>query len=306
MKTAAVFDIKHYSIHDGPGIRMTFFLKGCPLRCLWCQNPESQSIGQIITFTRLKCICCGQCRTVCSKLDEHFMLSREDCTLCGSCVQVCPAHAREFGHKIYSPEEVVQIAAAEKIFFDNSGGGVTFSGGECLLHSAFLSECLPLLKKKGIHTCLDTCGAVGWDSIEQILPYTDLFLYDIKKMDPVKHMEYTGAGNAQILANLKKLCEAGADVIIRIPLIPGMTDTPEDMEQTALFIKEELRGQIRRVELLPYNKLAGSKYGNKTIWTDYSLGDYQLADMEPQTNEYIASLGRIFQEKEIAVFAEKL
>ena len=306
MKTARIFDVKHYSVHDGPGIRMTFFLMGCPLRCRWCQNPESQKDEQIITYTLLKCIGCGRCRMVCDRLDDHFMLPRDSCVLCGNCVKACPPHAREFGSREYTPEEVVKTAVAEKIFFDNSGGGVTFSGGECLTHSEFLAECLRLLKEKGIHTCIDTCGAVSWTAIERVLPWADLFLYDIKKINSEKHKEYTGMGNEQILSNLERLCEAGGEVIIRIPLIPGMTDQPEDMEQTARFITERLRGKIRRVELLPYNKLAGSKYGNKTIWTDYTLGEYSLGDLEPQTNEYVASLGEIFKNHGIAVFAEKL
>jgi len=306
MKTARIFDVKPFAVHDGPGIRTTFFLMGCPLRCLWCQNPESQKDEPVITFTPMKCVGCGHCAEVCGKLDSLLQLPRDRCVLCGACVRACPSGAKKFGSREYTPQQVLDRVLPEKIFFDASGGGVTFSGGECLTHAGFLAEALRLLKENGIHTAVDTCGAVPSSAVEQVLPYADLFLYDIKKMDSALHKAYTGMDNEQILENLKLLCSRGANVIIRIPLIPGYTDLPEDMHQTGRFIRDELHNQIVRCELLPYNKLAGSKYGNKTIWTDYTLGDYALPDLEPQSKDELARLAEILRAYDIDVFAESL
>lgn len=306
MTKARIFDVKHYAVHDGPGIRTTFFLMGCPLRCLWCQNPESQKDETVITFTPMKCIGCGKCAEVCGKLDQNLQLLRENCQLCGSCVSVCHAKARAFGSKSWTPQQVVDHVLPEKLFFDASGGGVTFSGGECLSHKAFLTEVLRLLKEQNIHTTVDTCGAVPAEHILSVLPYTDLFLYDLKQMDPVRHKAYTGADNRQILSNLELLCDRGANVIIRIPLIPGYTDRDEDMHTIGAYLHNTLKHRILRCELLPYNKLAGSKYGNKTIWSNYTLGDYPLPELEPQSKEQIQYLKEILEQYGVNVYAESL
>ena len=306
MTQARIFDVKHYAVHDGPGIRTTFFLMGCPLRCLWCQNPESQKDETVITFTPMKCIGCGKCYEVCGKLNENLQLPREQCELCGKCVKVCHAGARAFGSKTWTPQEVVEKVLPEKVFFDTSDGGVTFSGGECMTHGSFMAEVLRLLKENGIHTTVDTCGAAPTENFEAVLPYTDLFLYDLKKMDPLLHKAYTGMDNQLILKNLELLCDYGANIIIRIPLIPGYTDHPEDMHATGAYIRDTLKNQIIRCELLPYNKLAGSKYGNKTIWSDYTLGDYPLPDMEPQSSAYIRELKEILELYGVTVYAESL
>lgn len=303
---ARIFDVKHYAVHDGPGIRTTFFLMGCPLKCLWCQNPESQKDETIITFTEMKCIGCGNCSEVCKHLSENGLISRKDCSLCGSCVKACHSEARSFGSKWFTPEEVLNKVLPEKIFFDSSGGGVTFSGGECLVHPDFLVETLRLLKNNGIHTAIDTCGAVPQSSFEKILPYVDLYLYDLKKMDPVLHKTYTGLDNSLILSNLKFLSENNAEIIIRIPLIPGYTDSKEDLAEIGSFLSKEIHGKIRRCELLPYNKLAESKYGNKSIWYDYTLGEYPLPDLNPQSKEYISELADILKSFSLNVFSESL
>lgn len=304
MEKIRIFDVKHYAVHDGPGIRTTFFTMGCPLRCLWCQNPESQKDETVITFTALRCIGCGNCARVCGKL-KNLQIRREDCLLCGKCADVCHADAKKYGSKLYSPEDILKKVLPEKLFFADDGG-VTFSGGECMLHADFIAGTCRLLKENGIHSCIDTCGYVPQTSFEKVLPYADLFLYDLKKMDPEKHKEYTGVDNHLILDNLKYLCEKGARVIVRIPLIPGYTDSEEDMRQTAAFIRDALAGKIQRVELLPYNKLAASKYDSKTIWSDYSLGTYPLPEMEAQSAEYIQSLADIFTAAGICVFSESL
>lgn len=306
MNKVRIFDVKHYAVHDGPGIRTTFFLMGCPLRCLWCQNPESQKDETVITFTPMKCIGCGNCYRACGKLNENLQLPRAQCELCGKCVSVCHSGARAFGSKYWTPEEVVAKVLPEKIFFDTSGGGVTFSGGECMTHAKFLAETLKLLKENGIHTTVDTCGAASTESFLEVLPYADLFLYDLKKMDPTLHKAYTGMDNALILKNLEALCDHNANIIIRIPLIPGYTDRHEDMHATGQYIRDVLKHRILRCELLPYNKLAGSKYGNKTIWTDYTLGEYPLPDLEPQTKEYMQELKDILESYGVEVYAESL
>lgn len=306
MTKARIFDVKHYAVHDGPGIRTTFFLMGCPLRCLWCQNPESQKDETVITFTPMKCIGCGQCAAVCGKLDERLQLSRKGCTTCGQCVRVCHAGARAFGSNFRTPEQIVEQVLPEKLFFDVSGGGVTFSGGECLSHKDFMVQTLHLLKEQGIHTTVDTCGAVPAENMLAVLPDTDLFLYDLKQMDPELHRAYTGLDNRQILSNLELLCDRGANIIIRIPLIPGYTDREENLHATGAYIRDTLRHRILRCELLPYNKLAGSKYGNKTIWNDYTLGEYPLPDLEPQSKEQMRHLAGILEQYGVKVYAESL
>lgn len=304
--TARVFDVKHYAVHDGPGIRTTFFLMGCPLRCLWCQNPESQKDETVITLTQMKCIGCGKCVEVCGKLDQNLQLPRSSCEMCGNCVKTCYAKAREFGSTFYSPQDILNKVRSEKIFFDSSNGGVTFSGGECMLHIDFLLETVALLRENGIRTAIDTCGAVPRSSFERMLPYADLYLYDIKKIDPELHKEYTGMDNKLILGNLKFLAENGAHIIIRIPLIPGYTDSKADIDAVGKFVKNDLNNEIIRCELLPYNKLAASKYGNKTIWSDYTLGEYPLPEMEPQSKEYINELAEILKSYNVKVFSESL
>lgn len=303
---AQIFDVKHYAVHDGPGIRTTFFLLGCPLNCLWCQNPESQSASPVITFSPMKCIGCGSCTAVCQKLGSTLTLPMSLCTRCGACVSACPTGARRHGSTAYTPEMILNTVLPERIFYDASGGGVTFSGGECLTQAAFVEATFRLLHENGIHTTVDTCGAIAWDSLARVLPHTDVFLYDIKKIDSTLHKAYTGLGSELILNNLKKLCDAGAAVIIRIPLIPGYTDSDDDMAKIGTFIRDVLHNRIVRCELLPYNKLAGSKYGNKTIWSDYSLGEYPLPELEPQTSSYIAKCSEILRHYGVNVFSESL
>ena len=306
METAAIFDVKHFAIHYGPGIRTTFFLMGCPLRCLWCQNPESQKNEPLLMFTRIKCIGCGNCAAACGKLDDLLQLPRSACTLCGACIRACPTGAKQFVAEHYTPTDILAAVQAETVFFDESGGGVTFSGGECLTHAVFLEEACRILQENGIHTAIDTCGAVPWSSIERVLPYADLFLYDIKKMDPVLHKAYTGIDNTQILNNLKRLTHADAKLIIRVPLIPGYTDSQDDIRQIGLFLRDELQLKIERCELLPYNKLAASKYGNKTGWSDYTIGTYRLPELEPQSKDELAALCNLLSSFGVNAYAESL
>lgn len=224
-----IFSVKRYAIHDGPGIRVTFFMKGCPLDCWWCHNPEGKATGQVTTV-----------RT--DRVGEREFRTEE---LVG----------RE-----YTPEEVLAKAERDRVFMEHSGGGVTFSGGEPLMQPRFLTESLSLLRNAGFHTTVDTSGYASRDVIRSVMKYTSLFLYDIKLLDPDAHRKFTGADNRLIISNLDMLLEEGAEVILRIPVIPGVTADTEFMEQLRGFIESRRGGRISGISLLPYHKTGISKY----------------------------------------------
>lgn len=249
---ALLFDIERNSFVDGPGIRTTVFFKGCNLHCAWCHNPESQSAKPQMMFYKDKCTGCGKCKEVC----PHGF---DACDLCGKCALYCPMDARKVCGKEYTVDEVLAEVLKDKAFYENSGGGVTFSGGECMLQINFLCEMLKKCKENGIHTAVDTAGHVPFTSFEKILPYTDLFLYDIKLLDSQKHREYVGVENGLILENLKKLFAAGAKIWIRIPVISGVNDSLEEMRAIKAFLAG--CGKPENVELLPYHAMGENKYG---------------------------------------------
>ena len=240
--TATIFDIQRNSFVDGPGIRTTVFFKGCNLRCAWCHSPESQNFQKEMLFYKNKCVGCGNCEGV----------SVDNADFC------CLYNAKEICGKEYTPQEVFEIICKDKLFYDTSGGGVTFSGGECMLQIDFLCEILKKCKENGIHTAVDTAGNVCWESFEKILPYTDLFLYDIKVMNEEKHKEYTGVKNDLILENLKKLLEADIPVWVRIPVVCGVNDSEEEMKRIGDFF--EKNGYPQKIELLPYHAMGDGKY----------------------------------------------
>jgi pyruvate formate lyase activating enzyme len=259
-----VFNIQRYSIHDGPGIRTTVFFKGCPLRCLWCQNPESQTFQPELFYNRERCIGCGRCVPACpEKAIEIFegrsRTNRTLCKPCGACGEVCPEEARVLMGKRASAEEVFEEVNKDAIFYERSGGGVTLSGGEPLSQPEFAIQILRLCKDAGIHTAIETCGHAPWETVEQVLKYVDLVLYDLKHMDPAEHKKMTGVSNALVIENLKKIYhESHIPLAVRIPVIPGFNDTPENMEATASFILKELDASVP-VHLLPYHRLGESK-----------------------------------------------
>ncbi len=250
-KGGVIFNIEHSSFVDGPGIRTTVFFKGCNLRCAWCHNPESQSFLPQMMIYKEKCVSCGRCKEKCPS-------GLENCTLCGACALYCPADARRIKGKNYTVEEVLDEVLSDAPFYESSGGGVTFSGGECMLQIDFLEELLEKCKAAGVHTAVDTAGHVPFESFKKILDLTDIFLYDVKCFDSEKHKKYTGVGNELILKNLAKLLSAGKRIWVRIPIITGVNDTAEEM----LCIKDffDRNGYPERIELLPYHSMGESKY----------------------------------------------
>lgn len=247
-----IFNIMRYSISDGPGIRTTVFLKGCPLSCLWCHNPEGQSPHKELIIRRDRCIQCGACLASCPVAGGE-----DSCRLCGKCAEVCCSGTRELVGREHTVPEALAEIEKDIVFYDESGGGVTFSGGEPLFQGDFLLALLQACKEQGIHTALDTTGFAPFSLLAAVSQYTDLFLYDLKLMDKVEHLKYTGVPNEGILSNLSRLAQGHQNVAVRVPIIPGITDTPGNLEAMAAFLKPI---PIRQVEILPYHNTAETKY----------------------------------------------
>lgn len=259
-----VFNIQRYSIHDGPGIRTTVFLKGCPLRCLWCSNPESQNSWPEVAHNDSLCNQCGQCLGVCDEQaisvdDKGIFINRKRCTNCGKCVEVCtPEALKIFGKKV-SIEEVFKEVEKDVQFYRNSGGGVTVSGGEPLAQPAFVAALFRLCQDAGINTCLDTCGYAGASALEQVLPYTSLVLFDVKLSDPRAHRRWTKRSNERIIRNLRLVAMKGIATIIRVPLVPGFNDSDEELKGIARTVAGALKG-VGKVNLLPYHRYGVGKF----------------------------------------------
>ncbi len=267
MENPTVFNIQKYSIHDGNGIRTTLFFKGCPLSCQWCHNPESQRYPVELLYYHERCTYCGTCVEVCPQKasvwdGRRVKVDRSKCTACGICADECLAGAREIAGKTYTVDELVQEAAKDQMFYEESGGGVTLSGGEVMCQDMdFIETLCKKLSRRGYSIDIDTCGYAPYENFARILPYVDVFLYDIKLMDPEKHKKFVGVDNHQILQNLIQLNRDGAKINIRIPVIQGVNAEDSFIKEVIRFLQEN---QIRTVgvNLLPYHNTGKSKYAN--------------------------------------------
>jgi pyruvate formate lyase activating enzyme len=279
MTTGLVFNLQRYSLHDGPGVRTTVFMKGCPLSCSWCHNPESQS--PVAGFLRMetRCMACGRCTEEERRAPAIRELGPED-------LEACPTGAVQQVGRERQPAELVRELLRDRIFFDDSGGGVTFSGGEPLMQPDFLQECLGLLKAEGVHTALDTCGFAPWAQLEAAAAQVPLVLYDIKLMDEARHRKATGQSNRIILDNLRALSRVHPEIWIRIPVVPGVNDDVVNLEATARFLAP-LPG-VRRVDLLPYHAIGQAKFAR--LGLTYTLPD--LASPAPEAMETAAAIFR--------------
>lgn len=258
---ARIFEIKRFAVHDGDGIRTTVFLKGCPLKCVWCHNPEGIGFQPQLAYYESKCISCGTCASVCPAAAHTFKGGEHQydpgkCIGCGKCAEECFAGALTYYGKEMTVDELVPLLLEDKDFYDNSDGGVTLSGGECLMQTDFCAELLKQLKENGVHTAVDTCGFVAREAIDKVLPYTDVFLYDMKAFDEDVHIKCTGHSNKIILENLEYLDANGKDIEIRIPYVPGYNS--DQIVKMAEFMSR--LQHLLKVRVLPYHNYAGSKY----------------------------------------------
>ena len=256
-----VFNVMRFSLHDGPGIRTTVFLKGCPLRCWWCHNPEGQRLEPEVVCFPERCIRCGDCVRACPhgalRLNDHVVHDSDLCRHCGACADACPAAARQLAGRWMTVPEVVAEVLKDQVFFEESGGGVTLSGGEPLMQAPFMEALLAACRARGIHTAVETCGFASSTALRRVSGNVDLFLYDMKLMDSEKHKRCTGADNDRILKNLQMLARGGRAVIVRVPVIPGVNDDWGNLDAMCAFLSPL---GLRRIDLLPYHRIGSGKY----------------------------------------------
>jgi pyruvate formate lyase activating enzyme len=291
-----VFNIQRFSIHDGPGIRTTVFLKGCPLRCPWCSNPESHACSPELLLREVKCIQCGKCQDICPEqaitvTQSGIKVNREKCSNCLKCVQACTPRALEAIGQWLTSDEVMDTVLKDASYYKRTDGGMTLSGGEPLVQWQFALSILKKAKENGLNTTLDTTGYSKWHPFEKVLQNTDLVLYDLKQLDPAKHQAVTGIPNELILENLKKtLTETSVNVWLRIPVIPQFNNSLENMSRVTSFI-ENLPRMPEKVSLLPFHKFAAGKY--HSLGKNYEFADVPLLE-DQEIEEYkafIASQG---------------
>lgn len=296
MNKALLFNIQKFSVHDGPGIRTTIFFKGCPLRCQWCHNPESQSFQKELLIHKERCSQCGQCEIHCKQqamqtINGKVFYDTNVCNYCEECIDFCCTNAREMVGREYTVAELMIEIQKDRAFYEQSGGGVTLSGGEVMAQIDFVEELVQSCAEQGISVVIDTCGYAPKESFLRIIENVDLFLYDLKMMEPKQHQQYIGQDNTLILENLKMLSNQGANIQLRLPLIEGINTTDEHIQQIISFISGLM---IRSISLLPYHHMAKDKY--KKMRMEYSEGKFFTP-----SDERLQEIQAMFREKKYQV-----
>jgi len=291
MITGTIFDIRKYSIHDGPGIRTAVFFKGCPLQCSWCHNPEGRAYQPELIFRPARCILCDDCLTICpneavTRQGDAIQIDRSRCKVSGNCAAACNAEALQVVGWEMTVQQVMAEIESDSVFYEQSGGGVTFTGGEPFAQPRFLKDLLSTCHASSLHTTVDTSGFTPWRVLDEMRPLVDLFLYDLKLMDDARHRQWTGVSNAVILSNLRQLSEAGQKILVRIPVVPGINDDEENLRQTAEFLAT--LSHVPQVELLSYHNIAEGKYAG--------IGrEYGLKEIRPPTQEQMQASIALFR-----------
>lgn len=290
-----IFNIMHYCLHDGPGIRTTVFFKGCPLACWWCHNPESRSCRPNLMYLEDRCMDCGGCVEVCPngaiRRVGGTVVTTSECQFCGTCVETCPAEARQLVGRRMTVSAVIREIEKDLVFWEESGGGVTFSGGEPLAQPEFLDALLDACLERRIHTVVDTCGMAKKEALLHLADKVSMFLYDLKLLDPIKHKVYTGVSNDSILENLELLAERGRPVTIRYPIIPGINDSDENVREMADFLS---RLGLWRINLLPYHRTGTEKYSRLGL-------PYRLEGLEPPPANHVQRIALSFAQRGFTV-----
>jgi pyruvate formate lyase activating enzyme len=295
--TAFISNIQRFSTHDGPGIRTIAFFKGCPLKCPWCSNPESQTASQMIMQTKQSCMQCLKCIQVCDRnalreKDGLILVDYQKCDVCGKCVEICPTSNIQLVGREYSVDELADELIRDKVFYDRSNGGVTYSGGEPTLHTRFLVLLSKKLKSQGINIAVETCGYFDFDMFKELLPYLDLILFDLKVINEEAHRRITGKSNRAIIVNLKRLVNCQKEVIIRFPVIPGYTDSAKNIN-AVIHVMKNLG--LNRIDILPYHRFSESKYERLGLM-------YELKGLRPSViNKKIQSVRERFHKASLLV-----